>query len=61
MKHYHDSGQFYLGTKNAFKTKNNFFEGKTYGIQMEKYSVIDIDEEEDWNFAEKIYQLSDLE
>ncbi|MCG8609053.1 MAG: pseudaminic acid cytidylyltransferase [Pseudomonadales bacterium] len=51
---FHDAAHFYLGTADAFK--GNVQSPRTAGVQVPRYLVQDIDTEEDWQFAELIYQ-----
>jgi len=54
---YHDAGQFYWGTKKAFKTRQGFFSARAYPIVLPNYRVLDIDTDQDWQRAEKLFQL----
>ena len=49
---YHDAGQFYLGTKDAFLTGQR----ETIATVLPRYLVQDIDTLEDWDRAELMYQ-----
>ena len=44
---YHDAGQFYWGSNQAWHTKNNFFEG-SIPLLLPRWRVQDIDTEDDW-------------
>ncbi len=54
---YHDAGQFYWGTKVAFTTRQGFFNSRAYPVVLPRYRVNDIDTEEDWTRAEKLFEL----
>ena len=54
-KSYFDSGQFYFGTSNKFLYSKNIIDVKTKAIILKKYESLDLNEIEDWKFAEKIY------
>ena len=57
-KYYYDSGQFYFGTTAKFKKKKNIIDSKTEAIIINKYSSIDINDIEDWKFAEKLIKVN---
>jgi len=52
---YHDAGQFYWGTKEAWLKNSPLFSDKTSPYILPRYRVQDIDTEEDWIRAELIY------
>lgn len=54
---YHDAGQFYWGTKQAFTTRRGFFNTCAYPVVLPRYRVNDIDTDEDWERAEKLFQV----
>lgn len=54
---YHDAGQFYISTVNAFIKYNDFWGEKTGAIIMEELQVQDLDTETDWKLAEMKFQL----
>ncbi len=54
-EHYHDAGQFYWGQKDAWFSKNNFFE-YSMPIILPSWRVQDLDTMEDWRRAELIYK-----
>ena len=54
---YHDAGQFYWGTKKAFTTRRGFFNACAYPVVLPQYRVVDIDNREDWERAEKLFEL----
>lgn len=49
---YHDAGQFYWGTSRAWLSKKPLFLSEAAGIVMPRERVQDIDNPEDWEFAE---------
>lgn len=53
---YHDAGQFYLASSKTWIEKINFFE-EAKPIIIPRLSAIDIDTQEDWEFAEMVYEL----
>jgi len=55
VRTYHDAGQFYWGTFNAWLTKKSIFESNTRALLLPKYSSVDIDDEEDWEFTETLF------
>ena len=54
---WHDVGQFYWGTAQAWQTCDGIFSARTAGIPIPRYRVQDIDTEEDWRRAELMYQM----
>ena len=53
---YHDAGQFYIGSQNAWLYNNNFFENG-FPLLLPRWRVQDIDTVEDWIRAEKMHKL----
>lgn len=54
---YHDAGQFYWGTTAAWLEERKIFSRDSTAIVLPRTVVQDIDTEEDWAFAEKLYAL----
>lgn len=54
---YHDAGQFYWGTAEAFLEKAAFFAGHSIAIKLPRKRVQDIDTPEDWELAELLYNV----
>jgi pseudaminic acid cytidylyltransferase len=54
---FHDAGQFYIGKVESWIKKELFFNDKSKAIIIPSWRVQDIDTLEDWERAEKIYQL----
>lgn len=54
---YHDAGQFYWGTKDAFLQRKKIFAPHSKVVLMPRKRVQDIDTEEDWDFAAALYAL----
>jgi pseudaminic acid cytidylyltransferase len=52
---YHDAGQFYWGTPQAFSSEYDLFTGSTGVIKLPRNYVCDIDTPEDWCIAEALY------
>lgn len=52
--HYHDAGQFYWGRVEAWLRQAPIFEN-ALGYKLESSKVVDIDTEEDWKKAERIF------
>jgi N-acylneuraminate cytidylyltransferase len=52
---YFDAGQFYWAKKSTWLEKSNILSAKNYGIILEPFSSVDIDDELDWKLAELIY------
>ena len=58
---FHDAGQFYWGTPEAFLQQLPTFGPGAIPIFLPKYRVVDIDDEEDWCEAEYLYQVLQLQ
>lgn len=54
---YHDAGQFYWGSLTSWESKASIFAGKTTIVELPSHATVDIDNEEDWLFAERLYSL----
>jgi N-acylneuraminate cytidylyltransferase len=52
---YYDAGQFYWAKKTIWLEKSNILDARNFGIILDPYSSVDIDDETDWNLAELIY------
>ncbi|OEY71080.1 pseudaminic acid cytidylyltransferase [Rheinheimera salexigens] len=59
--HYHDIGQFYLGTAAAWLSPKAFYAQDVRGLTVPRYLAHDIDTPEDWKYAELVFsQLTKL-
>ena len=54
---FHDAGQFYWGTPEAWVKKKPVFSERSTIIKLPAYMVADIDSEEDWKRMELLYKL----
>lgn len=54
---YHDAGQFYLGRSGAWKAGVPIFSPASRMFLLPKHRVQDIDTEEDWRRAEKLFRM----
>ena len=54
---YHDAGQFYWGTAEAFKAKRPIFSEQSKVVLLPRKQVQDIDTPEDWELAEALFQV----
>ncbi|MFA0467372.1 pseudaminic acid cytidylyltransferase [Vibrio breoganii] len=54
---YHDAGQFYWGTAEAFLSKKAFFAPHSQAFVLPRKRVQDIDTPEDWEFAQAMFTL----
>ena len=52
---YHDAGQFYWGTAEAWLTESVIFGSNSTLVEIPRWRVQDIDNEEDWMSAEQIF------
>lgn len=55
---WHDAGQFYWGTRDAWLNERSFFTNRSSVIKIDRQHVQDIDTDEDWLVAEKLFKLS---
>ena len=53
---YHDAGQFYWGTTQAFLEEAPLFSSRSAAVVLPRYLAQDIDTLEDWRYAELMYQ-----
>lgn len=53
---YHDAGQFYWGTAEAFIAKKAIFGTRSKAVLLPRKRVQDIDTPEDWEVAEALYR-----
>lgn len=58
---YHDAGQFYWGTKEAFLKKKSIFTPHSTVVLLPRKRVQDIDTQEDWELAESLYLVLNKE
>lgn len=54
-KSFHDAGQFYWGKRSAWLEEESILDKNTVPIYIPRYKVQDIDDEEDWIQAERIF------
>jgi pseudaminic acid cytidylyltransferase len=54
---YHDVGQFYAGTRQAWLEERALFTARTKLLRIPRARVQDIDTQEDWERAEALFQL----
>ncbi|NVK37110.1 MAG: pseudaminic acid cytidylyltransferase [Gammaproteobacteria bacterium] len=55
---YHDSGQFYFGRVEAWLKRRPILSGDAVPYVMARSHAVDIDTDEDWRMAERLYELS---
>lgn len=58
---YHDAGQFYWGDTDKFVRVKTFFSADAVPIVIPRYLVQDIDTPEDWETAEKMYSVLQMD
>lgn len=58
VESYHDAGQFYWGTAEAWLTGRNIFGDGSLPVVLPRYRVQDIDTLEDWKMAELMFQTA---
>lgn len=54
---YFDAGQFYLGKAETWLAQKPLISQNSRVVVLNKYEVIDVDNLEDWNFAEELYRI----
>ena len=54
---WHDAGQFYWGSVDAWLQQKPIFNSRSIGIPLPQHRVQDIDTEEDWRRAEYLARL----
>lgn len=54
--YYHDAGQFYFSTVEAFRKNNDFWGENTTAVILNDLEVQDLDTQTDWELAELKYQ-----
>lgn len=57
---YFDAGQFYWGSRQVWLTQDKIH-NHAVGYVLPKYSVVDIDDENDWQFAEQLFKLRKMD
>lgn len=58
---YHDAGQFYWGNTKRFLTEKKLFSSDSVPVILPRYLVQDIDTPEDWETAEKMYSVLQMD
>ncbi len=58
---YHDAGQFYWGTAQAYLQDHVLFSSQSVAVMIPRHLVQDIDTEEDWCRAELMYKAWQLD
>jgi pseudaminic acid cytidylyltransferase len=58
-KTFHDSGQFYFGTTEAWLKKTPILAGNSTFIELSKNETLDIDDLEDWELVEKLMEIKE--
>jgi pseudaminic acid cytidylyltransferase len=54
---WHDAGQFYWGRREAFLTRLGVFSARAYPVILPRCLAQDIDTPEDWERAERMFEL----
>ncbi|MFP5457919.1 MAG: pseudaminic acid cytidylyltransferase [Bacteriovoracia bacterium] len=55
---FHDAGQFYWGTASSWLSNKKIFSARSAAIVIPRHLVQDIDTAEDWDFAERLFELN---
>jgi N-acylneuraminate cytidylyltransferase len=59
-KAYHDAGQFYLAKPEAILNELSTFSENSAVYVLPRYRVVDIDTEEDWEVAERLFAIGKI-
>jgi pseudaminic acid cytidylyltransferase len=54
---FHDAGQFYVANIETWRTKKPILSKFSRGLKLAKYETVDVDNQEDWEFAEELYLI----
>lgn len=54
---YHDAGQFFAGRPEAFQNRDTVLSSRCAPLRLDRGECIDIDTEEDWKLAEKMFGI----
>lgn len=54
---FHDAGQFYVGSVDSWQTRTTMFDAPTSGLLIDDLRVQDIDVEDDWHNAERLWRV----
>jgi N-acylneuraminate cytidylyltransferase len=54
---WHDAGQFYWGSAESWTSSRGIFEAGAQGLALPRHRVLDIDTEEDWQRAERMMRI----
>lgn len=57
---WHDAGQFYWGRADAFAAQRPVLTGSAVAIELDRWSAVDIDDEEDWAMAERLHRAAQI-
>ena len=55
---FHDAGQFYWGTREAWIERRPFFGARTRFVELPPWRAYDIDRSEDWAMAERLFEAT---
>ena len=58
---YHDAGQFYWADVNKYLQRGRFYSNDSVPVVLRRYFVQDIDTLEDWETAEKMYSVLQMD
>ena len=54
---YYDAGQFYVGLASSWMSNESLISNNSIGLLLGKYEVIDIDDNEDWAYAQELFSI----
>ena len=58
---YYDAAHFYIGKPESWLNKKPIFDGRAGFVKIPELRVKDIDTEDDWTIAEKLFSLLEKE
>ena len=56
---FHDAGQFYVAKASTWVEKISIFSTQSSFIELSKYETLDIDDLQDWKYAEELFKIRD--
>lgn len=58
ITHYHDAGQFYLGSKKSWLNCESLWEARSIAVTLPRHTIQDIDDLDDWRIAEHLFLIN---
>ena len=54
---YFDAGQFYVGYSDSWLEKHPILSSRSISVLLNRFEVVDVDDESDWKFLEELFEL----